>query len=282
MISSHKLDQHNYFGSGKYKEHAFWTALIRQVLVARLIKKDIETYGTLKVLDAGREYVMSGKTFMMSDDHTYYQSSDQIVGAARGGAVDTQLVTFLKDLRKKVAKQKNVPPYVVFQDPSLDDMATKYPMNMEEMANIHGVGEGKAKKYGKSFVELISSYVDDNDIIRPDDLIIKSTGAKSGNKLYFITSIDRKLSFDDMASAKGMDMNKLIGELESIVYSGTKLNVGYWIDEMLDEEQQEELHEYFIESVSDKIEVAVEEFEGDYEEEEIRLYRLKFISEVAN
>jgi ATP-dependent DNA helicase RecQ len=282
MISSHKLDQHNYFGSGKYKEHAFWTALIRQVLVARLIKKDIETYGTLKVLDAGREYVMSGKTFMMSDDHTYYQSSDQIVGAARGGAVDTQLVRFLKDLRKKVAKQKNVPPYVVFQDPSLDDMATKYPMNMEEMANIHGVGEGKAKKYGKSFVELISSYVDDNDIIRPDDLIIKSTGAKSGNKLYFITSIDRKLSFDDMASAKGMDMNKLIGELESIVYSGTKLNVGYWIDEMLDEEQQEELHEYFIESVSDKIEVAVEEFEGDYEEEEIRLYRLKFISEVAN
>jgi ATP-dependent DNA helicase RecQ len=282
MISSHKLDQHDYFGSGKYKEHAFWTALIRQVLVARLIKKDIETYGTLKVLDAGREYVMSGKTFMMSDDHTYYQSSDQIVGAARGGAVDTQLVTFLKDLRKKVAKQKNVPPYVVFQDPSLDDMATKYPMNMEEMANIHGVGEGKAKKYGKSFVELISSYVDDNDIIRPDDLIIKSTGAKSGNKLYFITSIDRKLSFDDMASAKGMDMNKLIGELESIVYSGTKLNVGYWIDEMLDEEQQEELHEYFIESVSDKIEVAVEEFEGDYEEEEIRLYRLKFISEVAN
>jgi len=282
MISSHKLDQHDYFGSGKYKEHAFWTALIRQVLVARLIKKDIETYGTLKVLDAGREYVTSGKTFMMSDDHTYHQSSDQIVGAARGGAVDTQLVTFLKDLRKKVAKQKNVPTYVVFQDPSLDDMATKYPMNMEEMANIHGVGEGKAKKYGKSFVELISSYVKDNDILRPDDLIIKSTGAKSGNKLYFITSIDRKLSFDDMASAKGMDMNKLIGELESIVYSGTKLNVGYWIDEMLDEEQQEELHEYFIESVSDKIEAAVEEFEGDYEEEEIRLYRLKFISEVAN
>jgi ATP-dependent DNA helicase RecQ len=282
MISSHKLDQHDYFGSGEYKEHTFWTALIRQVLVARLIKKDIETYGTLKVLDAGREYVTSGKTFMMSDDHTYHQSSDQIVGAARGGAVDSQLVQFLKDLRKKVANQKNVPPYVVFQDPSLDDMATKYPMNMEEMANIHGVGEGKAKKYGKAFVELISSYVESNEIIRPDDLIIKSTGAKSGNKLYFIMSIDRKLSFDDMASAKGMDMNKLISELESIVYSGTKLNVGYWIDEMLDEEQQEELHEYFIDSVTDKIEAAVDEFDGDYEEEEIRLYRLKFISEVAN
>ncbi|MFT6799992.1 MAG: ATP-dependent DNA helicase RecQ, partial [Nonlabens sp.] len=282
MISSHKLDQHDYFGSGQNKEKAFWTALIRQVLVARLIKKDIETYGTLKVLDEGREFVITGKTFMMSDDHTYHQSSDQIVGAFKGGAIDTQLVKFLKDLRKKVASQKNVPPYVVFQDPSLEDMATKYPITMEEMANIHGVGEGKAKKYGKSFVELISSYVTDNDILRPDDLIIKSTGSKSGNKMYFITSIDRKLNFDDMASAKGMDMNNLIGELESIVYSGTKLNVGYWIDEILDEDQQEELHEYFIESESDKIDAAIEEFEGDYEEEELRLYRLKFISEVAN
>jgi ATP-dependent DNA helicase RecQ len=157
-----------------------------------------------------------------------------------------------------VASQKNVPPYVVFQDPSLEDMATKYPITMEEMANIHGVGEGKAKKYGKSFVELISTYVTDNDILRPDDLIIKSTGSKSGNKMYFITSIDRKLNFDDMASAKGMDMNNLIGELESIVYSGTKLNVGYWIDEILDEDQQEELHEYFIESESDKIDAASE------------------------
>ncbi|WP_213520147.1 DNA helicase RecQ [Nonlabens sp.] len=282
MISSHKLDQHDYFGSGKNKEKAFWTALIRQVLVARLIKKDIETYGTLKVLDAGREFVTSGETFMMSDDHTYHESSDQIVGASTGGALDVQLVKFLKDLRKKVALQKKVPPYVVFQDPSLEDMATKYPITMEEMANIHGVGEGKAKKYGKPFVELISTYVADNDVLRPDDLIIKSTGAKSGNKLYFITSIDRKLNFDDMASAKGMDMNNLIRELESIVYSGTKLNLGYWIDEILDEEQQEELHEYFIESESDKIDAAIEEFDGDYEEEELRLYRLKFISEVAN
>lgn len=161
-------------------------------------------------------------------------------------------------------------------------MATKYPINMEELANIHGVGEGKAKKYGAKFIELIQRYVEDNDITRPDDLIIKSTGSKSGNKLYFITSIDRKLSFDDIASAKGMEIDQLIEELESIVYSGTRLNVGYWIDEVLDEDQQEELHEYFIESESDKIEDAMEEFDGDYEEEEIRLYRLKFISEVAN
>ncbi|GAK93225.1 ATP-dependent DNA helicase RecQ [Nonlabens ulvanivorans] len=205
-----------------------------------------------------------------------------MIAAGQGGAVDAVLVKMLKELRKKVGAQKNVPPYVVFQDPSLDDMATKYPINMEELANIHGVGEGKAKKYGAKFIELIQRYVEDNDITRPDDLIIKSTGSKSGNKLYFITSIDRKLSFDDIASAKGMEIDQLIEELESIVYSGTRLNVGYWIDEVLDEDQQEELHEYFIESESDKIEDAMEEFDGDYEEEEIRLYRLKFISEVAN
>jgi len=282
MIASHKLDQHDFFGSGKNKEKAYWTALIRQVLVARLIRKDIESYGTLKVLDAGHEFIKKGKTFMMSDDHVYGESADQIVNSNKGGAVDAALVKQLKDLRKKVATQKNVPPYIVFQDPSIDDMATKYPITMEEMANIHGVGEGKARKYGAKFIEFIEKYVEENDITRPDDLVIKSTGTKSGNKLYFITSIDRKLSFDDMASAKGMDMNKLIDELESIVYSGTRLNIGYWVDEMLDEDQQEELHEYFLESETDKIKDALEEFDGDYEEEELRLYRLKFISEVAN
>jgi ATP-dependent DNA helicase RecQ len=281
MISSHKLDQHDYFGSGKDKEHLYWTGLVRQVIVARYIKKDIETYGVLKVLDAGKEFVKSGKTFMMTEDHTFYV--DNNAGATtQSGAVDNRLVKYLKDLRKKVAARKKVPPYVVFQDPSIDDMATKYPITMDEMVNIHGVGEGKARKYGKDFVELIATYVEENDITRPDDLIIKSTGTKSSNKLYFITSIDRKLSFDDMAKAKGMDMNQLVHELETIVYSGTKLNVGYWIDEMFDEDQQEELHEYFIDSETDEIKTAVEEFDGDYEEEEIRLYRLKFISEVGN
>ncbi|WP_124980906.1 DNA helicase RecQ [Nonlabens xiamenensis] len=282
MISSHKLDQHDFFGSGKNRDKAYWTALIRQVLVARLIKKDIESYGTLKVLPAGEEFVKSGKSFMMSDDHTYSEESDKIVGNSKGGATDAQLVKLLKELRKKVASQKNVPPYVVFQDPSLDDMATKYPITMDEMSNIHGVGEGKARKFGTKFIELIAKYVEENDITRPDDLVIKSTGSKSGNKLYFITSIDRKLSFDDMASAKGMDMDQLIDELESIVYSGTKLNIGYWVDEMLDDDQQEELHEYFLESETDKIKEAFDEFDGDYEEEELRLYRLKFISEMAN
>lgn len=282
MIASHKLDQHEYFGSGKDKEAAFWTALTRQVLVAGYIRKDIETYGTLKMTDAGRKFLTSGTTFMMSDDHTYNQMDSMSAGSGKEAALDDKLVKILKELRKKVATQKNVPPYIVFQDPSIDDMAIKYPVTLEEMANIHGVGDGKARKYGKQFVELIASYVADNDITRPDDLIIKSTGSKSGNKLYFITSIDRKLSFDDIADAKGMEMNDLINELESIVYSGTKLNVGYWVDEMLDEDQQEELHEYFIESETDGIDAAVEEFDGDYEEEEIRLYRLKFISEVGN
>jgi len=282
MISSHKLDTHEYFGSGSDFEATFWTALIRQVLVARYLRKDIESYGTLRLTDAGREFLKTGETFMMSDDHTYHQDSNTIVGAGKAEALDEKLVKMLKDLRKKVANQKKVPPYVVFQDPSIDDMATKYPITLDEMANIHGVGDGKARKFGKPFIELISQYVDDNDITRADDLIIKSTGTKSGNKLYFITSIDRKLSFEDIADAKGMEMKDLINELESIVYSGTKLNVGYWVDEMLDDDQQEELHEYFMESENDHVDVAMDEFDGDYEEEEIRLYRLKFISEVGN
>ncbi len=281
MISSHKLDQHDYFGSGKDKEASYWTALTRQVIVARYLKKDIETYGLLKVQPAGEEFVKNGKSFMMTEDHSY-AIEDNNAAAAKGGATDAQLVKYLKDLRKKVAKRKEVPPYVVFQDPSLDDMATKYPITMEELAQIHGVGEGKARKYGKDFVELIAQYVEENDITRPDDLIIKSTGSKSGNKLYFITSIDRKLSFEDMASAKGMEMDQLLKELESIVFSGTRLNVGYQVDEMLDDEQQEELHDYFIESETDDIKTAAEEFDGDYEDEELRLYRLKFISEVGN
>lgn len=281
LISSHKLDQQDFFGNGKDKEPGYWMALIRQILVAGYIKKDIESYGTLRLLPKGETFIEEGTSFMMTEDHVY--SENETSGkVSQGGAADAQLVKMLKELRKKVGAQKKVPPYVVFQDPSLDDMATKYPITHEELSNIHGVGEGKARKYGAQFIELIQRYVEENDIVRPDDLVIKSTGAKSGNKLYFITSIDRKLSFDDIASAKGMEMDELINELESIVYSGTKLNVGYWIDEMLDEDQQEELHEYFLESESDDVEEAMEEFDGDYEEEEIRLYRLKFISEVAN
>lgn len=221
---------------------------------------------------------------MMSEDHEYNETEDEaIVTAAKGtGVADEVLMGMLRDLRKKVAKRLGVPPFVVFQDPSLEDMALKYPISIDELINTHGVGEGKAKKYGKEFIELISHYVEENDIIRPDDLVVKSTGVNSVNKLYIIQNIDRKLPLNDIASSKGLTMEALISEMEQIVNSGTKLNIKYWIDEMLDDDQQEEIHDYFMESHSDNIENALKEFEGDYDLEELRLMRIKFISEVAN
>ena len=221
---------------------------------------------------------------MMSEDHEYSETDDEnvVATAKSSGTTDEALMSMLKDLRKKVAKKLGVPPFVVFQDPSLEDMALKYPISVEELGNIHGVGEGKAKKYGKDFVELIARYVEDNDIIRPDDLVVKSTGANSGLKLYIIQNVDRKLALDDIAKAKGLDMDGLLKEMEQIVYSGTKLNINYWIDDILDEDQQEEIHDYFMESESDNIKDALKEFDGDYDTEELRLMRIKFISEVAN
>lgn len=283
-IKAYRTDTKAFFGCGKNFEERYWMALIRQVLVDGLLNKDIETYGILKVSEKGEAFIKNPTSFLMSEDHEYNEAEDEaIVTAAKSsGTADETLMAMLRDLRKKVAKKLGVPPFVVFQDPSLEDMALKYPINMEELTNTHGVGEGKAKKYGKEFVELISRYVEDNDIIRPDDLVVKSTGANSANKLYIIQNIDRKLSLEDIASAKGMNMDALLKEMEQIVYSGTKLNIKYWIDEMLDEEQQEEIHDYFMESESDRIEDALKEFDGDYDIEELRLMRIKFISEVAN
>jgi ATP-dependent DNA helicase RecQ len=221
---------------------------------------------------------------MMTEDHEYNeQENDAIVSNAKNmNVADEVLMSMLKDLRKKEAKKLGLPPFVIFQDPSLEDMALKYPISVDELGNVHGVGEGKAKKYGKPFVALISKYVEENDIIRPDDLVVKSTGANSSNKLYIIQNIDRKLSLDDIASAKGLTMDALLREMEQIVYSGTKLNIKYWIDEILDDDQQEEIFEYFMESESDKIEDAMKEFDGEYDFEELRFMRIKFISEVAN
>ncbi|MBL7885144.1 MAG: DNA helicase RecQ [Flavobacterium sp.] len=283
-IKAYRTDTKAFFGCGKNFEERYWMALIRQVLVDGLLNKDIETYGILKVSDKGEAFIKNPTSFLMSEDHEYNEAEDDaIVTAAKSsGTADETLMAMLRDLRKKVAKKLGVPPFVVFQDPSLEDMALKYPINMEELTNTHGVGEGKAKKYGKEFVELISRYVEDNDIIRPDDLVVKSTGANSANKLYIIQNIDRKLSLEDIASAKGMNMDALLKEMEQIVYSGTKLNIKYWIDDLLDEEQQEEIHDYFMESESDRIEDALKEFDGDYDIEELRLMRIKFISEVAN
>lgn len=284
VIKAQKIDALPCFGTGNAFDEKYWMALIRQVLVAGLLTKDIETYGVLKMSEKGEIFISKPESFLMSEDHEYNEEEDEaIVTAAKSsGTADEALMAMLRDLRKKEAKKLGVPPFVIFQDPSLEDMALKYPISIDELSNVHGVGEGKAKKYGKPFVDLINRYVEDNDIIRPDDLVVKSTGANSGLKLYIIQNVDRKLGLDDIAKAKGLDMDGLLKEMEQIVYSGTKLNIKYWIDEILDEDQQEEIHDYFMESESDKIDLALKEFDGDYDTEELRLMRIKFISEVAN
>ncbi|WP_055435363.1 RecQ family ATP-dependent DNA helicase [Lacinutrix algicola] len=285
MISSHKTDNQPFFGRGNHKDNKYWMALLRQVLVAGYLKKDIETYGVVKLTKSGKAFIKKPTSFMMTEDHTFDDShNDHIVTADKGAGavVDVALMKMLKDLRKSNAKKLGVPPFVIFQDPSLEDMALKYPITVAELSNVHGVGEGKAKKYGKDFVALIDKYVTENEIERPDDFIVKSTGTNSGLKLYIIQNVDRKLPLTDISSAKGMQMTDFIKEMEAIVFSGTKLNINYWLDDLLDEDQQEELHDYFMESETDKIDVAIDEFDGDYDDEELRLYRIKFISEVAN
>nr|WP_315244005.1 DNA helicase RecQ [uncultured Flavobacterium sp.] len=284
VIKAHKTDTQSFFGSGSDHDEKYWMALLRQVLVAGYLSKDIETYGVVKITKNGLDFIEKPVSFMMSEDHEYNESEDEAIVTAgkSSGTADEVLMGMLRELRKKVAKKLGVPPFVVFQDPSLEDMALKYPITLTELYNIHGVGEGKAKKYGNDFVTLISRYVEDNDIIRPDDLVVKSTGVNSANKLYIIQNIDRKLPLSDIASAKGLSMDALIKEMEMIVYAGTKLNIKYWVDDMLDDDQQEEIHDYFMESESDKIEDALKEFDGDYDIDELRLMRIKFISEVAN
>lgn len=284
LIKSHRTDTQEYFGSGVGHDGAYWMALLRQLLVAGYLKKDIETYGVIHLTDAGKQFIKNPTSFMMTEDHSYKDANDDvIVGINKGGdAADENLFKLLKAELKKVAHDLDLPPFVIFQEPSLEDMALKYPITMEELSNVHGVGEGKAKKYGKPFLKLIQNYVDEHDIIRPEDFVVKSTGSNSSLKLYIIQNVDRKLALPDIANAKGLEMPEFIKEMEAIVYSGTKLNIDYWIDEVLDEDQQEEIHEYFLEAKTDKIEEALDEFEGDYDEEELRLYRIKFISEVGN
>jgi ATP-dependent DNA helicase RecQ len=284
MIKAHRTDAQKLFGCGKDYDEKYWMAVLRLALVDGLLSKDIETYGIIKVTPKGLDFIKNPVSFMMSEDHEYNETEDEaIVTAAKSsGTADEVLMGMLRDLRKKQAKKLGVPPFVIFQDPSLEDMALKYPITMDELINIHGVGEGKAKKYGKEFIDLISRYVEENDIIRPDDLVVKSTGANSALKLYIIQNVDRKLSLKDIAKAKGLDMDSLLKEIEQIVYSGTKLNIKYWIDDILDDDQQEEIHDYFMDSESDNIKDALKEFDGDYDIEELRLMRIKFISEVAN
>ena len=284
LLNSHKTNEQTYFGSGKHKTASFWMATIRQALVQGLLKKEIETYGVLKMTPKGLAFIEKPVSFLMSEDHEYEESEiKDIVGTAKASAgADKVLIKMLKDLQKATAKKHGVPPFAVFQEPSLEDMALKYPITMAELSQIYGVGEGKARKYGKAFIELIAKYVEDNDITRPDDLVVKSTGEKSALKVYIITSTDRKLSLEDIRSSKGISMEELIDEMELIVNSGTKLNICYAINEILDEDQQEEIFDYFMEAETDSIDNAMEEFDGDYEEEDLRLMRIKFLSEVGH
>ncbi|MGB2245838.1 MAG: RecQ family ATP-dependent DNA helicase [Flavobacteriaceae bacterium] len=282
IINSHHTASLDIFGKGQNKNKAYWMALIRQANVAGFLKKDIETYGIIRLTSSGKAYLTSPQSFMMTEDHSYKSMGRPSVGPPKDVVNDKRLKKILLELRKTIANRNAVPPYTVFQENSINDMTLKYPISHEELVNIHGVGEGKAKRYGKEFLSRIQAYVDENEITRPDDLIVKSTGANSSLKLYMIQSVDRKLPLDDIASAKGMSMNDFINEMETIMFAGTKLDISYWIDELLDEDQQEELYAYFMEAESDNISQAIEEFDGDYDEEEIRLYRIKFMNEVAN
>lgn len=285
LLTSHKTHLQTYFGLGKDKNAGYWMALLRQVLVVNFIKKEIEQYGVIKMATEGENFLVNPTSFMMTEDHIYSEEEDNIIitnSKSSGGSADEVLVKQLKDLRKKVAAKLGIPPFAVFQDPSLEDMALKYPINLDELSKVHGVGEGKAKKFGKDFVKFIENYVDENDILRPDDLIVKSTGVNSGLKLYIIQNTDRKLPLEDIAKSKGLEMSELIKEMEAIIYSGTKLNIDYAVDDLLDEDQQEEIHDYFMEATSDKIQEALDEFDGEYDEDELRLMRIKFINEVGN
>ena len=287
MIKSRQTHKQAFFGSGKDHDEQYWTALTRQAIVAKYIKKEIESYGILKITEKGKQFLLKPHSFMMTEDHNYDQIEKEdasIVSSVRGMGTSSDKVFFnlLKDLRQKVAKKHNIPPYTVFSELSLENMALIYPINLEELTKVYGVGEGKAKKFGEQFVKLTSKYIEENDITRPDDLVVKSIGNKSSLKVYIIQSTDRKIPLLDIAKTKNLDMHELIEEMETIIYSGTRLNINYYIDEILDEDQQKEIFEYFMESEADDIALAYNEFNGNYEEDELRLMRIKFLSEVAN
>jgi len=283
LIISHKTHEKDIFGSGRVgdKEENFWKSLTRQSIVSGYLKKDIEDYGLLRITNKGKDFIKNPKSFLISRDQNFDENI-VITNNIQKSNIDSNLMNILLKLRKEVAKDNSVPPYAVFQQFSLDDMCLKYPISHSEMVNIVGVGEGKSKRYSEKFTDLIKKYVDENDIIRADDLIVKSTGQNSLMKLFLIQNIDRKLPLDDIASSKGITMGKLISEMETIVLSGTKLNIDYWIYDILDDDQLEELNNYFLDSESGSIKDAFDDFEGDYEEEEIRLFKIKFLTDIAN
>ena len=288
IIKSYRHDKLEFFGAGKEHSVRFWQAVIHQGLILRLLNKDIESYGLISVTEKGMEFMENPYTLMLTEEREFAEGEDDDddaqAGAVRGGGGgDEQLLSMLKDLRKDVARKLKLQPWVIFGDPSLEDMSIMYPVTIDELKNCQGVGEGKAKKFGKEFLNLIAKYVEENDITRPDDFVMKSIVNKSVNKVYIIQSVDRKLPLEDIADTKGMDMEELLSEIEAIVYSGTKLNLNYYIEQTLDDDVVDEIYDYFKEEAeSDSLADAMEELGNDYDEFEVRLVRIKFLCEVAN
>ena len=286
LIKSYGHNKSKWFGAGAEHDARFWGAVLRQALILGLIDKNIENYGLISVNKKGEGYIALPFPVTVTLDHDYDEEekeTDAVAPTGKGGAADEELFSMLKDLRKKVAKQHGLPPFVIFQDPSLEDMAVQYPITLEEMQNITGVGVGKARKFGEEFIKLIKAYVEEKEIIRPQDMIVKSVGNKSGNKIFIIQSIDRKMDFEDIARAKDLDFDELLTEIEGIVNSGTKLDISYYLREFMDEDKIEDIYLYFKEDAeSDSLDAAIEELGADYTEEEIRLVRIKFMCEQGN
>lgn len=282
IIKSYHHDELESFGIGSDKNAQFWNMVFRRALISNYIEKDIEQYGVIKLTEDGLAFLKEPKDFMLMEDHNFEESEEKLQEKGGVSALDNTLFAILKDLRKKIAKKNNLPPYVIFQDPSLEDMCTNYPITLEELANIQGVGSGKAQKYGQEFVEVIKQYVEDNEIERAQDLVVKTVANKSKFKVYIIQNIDRQIDLEDIASAEGLTFEELIKEMEAIVFSGTKLNIDYYINNILDDEQQQEIMDYFMEAKTDNIGDAYDEFDGDYSEEDLRLMRLKLHSKHGN
>ena len=280
-ILAHKHDKLKFFGAGDEEDEKKWNAVIRQAMINGYIEKDVENYGLLKITDDGAKFMKKPVNFKVTEDNDFDEDEEPVLQKG-GGAADPALFSMLKDLRKKLSKQLDVPPYVIFQDPSLEAMATVYPVNIDELQNIPGVGAGKAKRYGADFCDLIKRHCEENEIDRPEDLRVRTVANKSKLKVSIIQSIDRKVALDDLASAKGIDFSELLDEIEAIVYSGTKLNIDYFLEEVMDEDHMLDIYDYFKESETDSLDEAMDELGQDYTEEEIRLVRVKFLSEMAN
>ena len=281
-IVAHKHDQLDEFGSGEDMDDKIWNPVIRQALIAGYLKKDVENYGLLKLTASGKKFLKSPKSFMIVLDNEFSDDDDDETVEGQGGALDPTLFAMLKDLRKKVAKQKGVPAYAVFQESSLEQMATVYPVTLEELQQVQGVGAGKARKFGKEFVELIKRHCEENEIERPEDLRVRTVAKKSAMKVKIIQSIDRQVALDDIANAQGLEFEELLDEVEAIVYSGTKLNIDYFLEEVMDDDHVDDIYDYFSESDTDDLNTAMDELGDDYSEDEVRLVRIKFLSEVAN